>query len=388
MLPDKIPQLTAQNHVSLRLGEPDLTTLATEELRSTIQTIMNTPDCYRGLQYGPDEGNQSLITFLLEKISREYGIPVGPANMMLVAGATHAVDMLTRLYARPGSVVLIEAPTYADAIHVFRDYQVELYAIPMDNDGLITSELREQLAQLQSKGKRPSFLYTVPTFHNPTGTILCEARRLEVIELARQYGFIIVEDDVYRDLSFESPVPASLYAMARGKQVCSIGSFSKTLAPGLRLGWLLAPEEVIQRCVNCGTTQMGGGASPFSAHIVAEYCRSGHWEKHIVQLRSLYRSRRDLMLAALKRYMPSEVDWTHPNGGFFIWLNLPENISAQHIKHLALQAGVSVATGEAYFLNPSDGEHYLRLAYSSATANNLETAVRILAQVVDRLGKQ
>ncbi len=384
MTPNDIPQHTVQNTISLRLGDPDLTTLATEELRSTVQMIINSPDFYRGLQYGPEEGIQSLITFLVEKINREQGTSMGPANMMLVAGATHAVDMLARLYARRGGVVLIEAPTYADAIRVFQDHQIELYSIPMDNDGLITSELEKRLAWLKSKGKFPSFLYTIPTFHNPMGSILCEARRLEIIELASQYGFMIVEDDVYRDLSFNGIVPASFYAMAHGKQVCSIGSFSKTLAPGLRLGWLAASEEVIQRCINCGTTQMGGGANPFSAHIVAEYCRSGHWGKHILHLRSLYKTRRDLMLAALKLYMPSEVEWTHPEGGFFIWLKLPKNVFAQHVKDVALQAGVSLAAGDAFFLNPSEGRHRLRLAYSYAPPHELDSAIRILAQVVNR----
>ena len=171
--------------------------------------------------------------------------------------------------------MLVEAPSYVDALHIFRDQQIELCSIPMDEDGLIPSELEKQLAQLNSSGKFPSMLYTIPNFHNPTGITLSEARRIEIIKLSRQYGFLIVEDDVYRDLSFEGELPASFYALAHGKQVLSIGSFSKTLAPGLRLGWLLGSEDAIQRCVNCGTTQMGGGANPFVANIVAEYCRSG-----------------------------------------------------------------------------------------------------------------
>jgi 2-aminoadipate transaminase len=379
-----LPQGSVPNTISLLFGHPDPTTLLTPELLDAMQRIISSPQAYIGLQYGPEQGTQSLINFLVEKIHREQDLSIQPGNLMVVAGSTHAVDMLTRLYAKPGGVMLIEAPTYADAIHIFRDHQVELCSIPMDGDGLITSELEKQLAELKSSGKFPSILYTVPNFHNPTGSTLSEARRNEIIRLARQYDFMIVEDDVYRDLSFEGAVPASFYALANGQQVFSIGSFSKTLAPGLRLGWLVGSEEAIQYCLNCGTMQMGGGANPFVAHMVAEYCQSGSLEQHILHLQSLYKKRRDVALAALERDMPSDVEWTHPAGGFFIWLSLPENVFAQDVKRLALQEGVLVSAGEGFFVNPADGEHKLRLTYSCAAPEDIEAGIRILAQVVER----
>ena len=183
---------------------------------------------------------------------------------------------------------------------------------------------------------------------------------------------LIVEDDVYRDLSFEGEVPDSFYALAKGKQVFSIGSFSKTLAPGLRLGWLVGSEESIQNCVNCGVAQMGGGANPFVARMVAEYCQSGALEKHIYRLQSLYKTRCDVALAALSQYMPSDTKWTCPKGGFFIWLSLPDNVFAQDVKRLALQEGVLISVGEGFFVNPGDGEHNLRLAFSCASLKRLK----------------
>ena len=382
MTSNDLPQGTAENTISLLFGHPDPATLLTPELRNAMQHVISSPQSYTALQYGPEQGTQSLINFLVEKINREQGLAIQPANLMLVAGSTHAVDMLARLYAGRGGVMLVEAPTYVDAIHIFRDHQIELCSIPMDEYGLITSELEKQVARLHSIGKFPSMLYTIPNFHNPTGSTLSEARRIEIIRLARQYDFLIMEDDVYRDLSFEGAAPASFYALAHGKQVLSIGSFSKTLAPGLRLGWLLGSEDAIQRCINCGTMQMGGGANPFAAQIVAEYCRSGHWETHILRLRSLYKMRRDIALSALGRYMPSDVGWTHPAGGFFIWLSLPENVFAQHVKRQALQKGVSLVAGEGFFVNPSDGQHNLRLAYSYTAPDEIDTGIRILAQVI------
>src|SRR5262249_45881488 len=199
---------------------------------------------------------------------------------------------------------------------------------------------------------------------------------------ASKHGLMVVEDDVYRDLSFDGTVPASFYALAHGRHTCSIGSFSKTLAPGFRLGWLVAPQEVIQNCIACGTTQMGGGASPFSAHVVAAYCQGGHWEPHILRLRTVYRARRDLMLAALARYMPSGAEWTHPAGGFFIWLPLPPALLATEVASAALEAGVSLAAGEAFFLNPRDGRQHLRLAYSYAAPHEIEGAIQTLSRVI------
>ena len=385
MTAQDLPQGVTENTISLLLGHPDPATLLTPEFRQAMQDIISSPQAYTGLQYGPEQGTPSLINFLVEKINREQNLSIQPANLMIVAGSTHAVDMITRLYAKPDGVLLVEAPTYVDALTIFRDHSIELHSIPMDEYGLIPSELEKKLTQLHAVGKSPNILYTIPNFHNPTGITLSEARRVQIIELAQQYDFLILEDDVYRDLSFEGTNPPSFYALAKGYRALSIGSFSKTLAPGLRLGWLLASEEIIQRCINSGTTQMGGGANPFTAQIVAEYCRSGHWEMHLTHLRTLYKTRRDVALSALGRYMPTDVRWTHPMGGFFIWLTLPENVFARDVKRLALEEGVLVGVGEGFFVNASEGEHNLRLAYSRAQIEDIERVVRILAGVINKL---
>lgn len=377
-------QGAAPGTIPLLYGHPDPQTLLTPELRNAMQQVFSSPRFFTALQYGPEQGTQSLIEVLIEKISREQGLSLEQGNLMVVAGSTHAVDMLARLYAKPRGPVLVEAPTYADSLHIFRDHHIELCAIVMDEDGLIPDALEEQVARLSANGTPPSMLYTVPNFHNPTGRTLTEARRLEIIRLARHYGFLIVEDDVYRDLSFEGNVPASFYRLAEGERVLSIGSFSKTLAPGLRLGWLIGAEDAIQDCVNCGTSQMGGGANPFTAHIVAEYCRSGAWERHIEELRSLYKTRRDVALSALSKYMLVGVEWTHPAGGFFVWLTLPDNVFAQQVKRIALREGVTLAAGEGFFVNPADGAHCLRLAYSCATPADIDTGIGILAQVIQK----
>lgn len=381
----ELPQGATPNAIALRLGHPDPTTLLPPALRQAMFQVINSPQAATALQYGAEQGAQSLLEVLVEKFHRTQPLPVQATNLMIVAGATHALDLLARLYAKPGGVVLVEAPTYADALHVFRDHQLEVYSIAMDDEGLLPSALEEQVARLQARGTSPAFLYTIPTFHNPTGRTVSAARRMEIIRLARRVGLLLVEDEVYRDLSFEGTMPPSFYTLAQGQQVVSVGSFSKTLSPGLRLGWLLSAEETIQRCLACGTTQMGGGANPFVAQIVAVYCQSGAWDLHIRHLQSLYRSRRDRALAALSQYMPAEVSWTHPAGGFFLWLTLPKHVLAHEVKRLALQHGVEVASGEGFFADPAEGAHHLRLAYSCATPDDIEAGVRILAQVIQRL---
>ncbi len=384
MISNDLPQGMSANTISLNFGHPDPKTLLTEELHSAMLQVVNSPDAYAALQYGKEHGTMSLIEYLVGKLQREQGLSLQPANLMVIAGSTSGVDMLARLYVEPGGVVLVEAPTYVDALHVFRDHHIELCSIPMDENGLIPSELEKQVVQLHSRGIFPSMLYTIPNFHNPTGTTLPEARRIEIISIAQRYGLLIVEDDVYRDLAFEGELPASFYALANGKQVFSIGSFSKTLAPGLRLGWLVGSEESIQNCINCGVAQMGGGANPFVARMVAEYCQTGALEKHIGHLQSLYKKRCDVALEALSKYMPSDSKWTYPRGGFFIWLSLPENVFVQDVKRLAQQEGVLISAGEGFFVNPGDGEHNLRLAFSCAKPEDIEAGVRILAQVIEK----
>src|SRR5260221_12735717 len=181
MTSNDLPQRTEENTISLPFGHPDPATPLTPELRNAMQHVISSPQSYTALQYGPEQGTQSLINFLVEKINREQGLAIQPANLMLVAGSTHAVDMLARLYTGQGGVMLVEAPTYVDAIHIFRDHQIELCSIPMDEHGLITSELDKHVVRLHSIGKLPSMLYTVPNFHNPTGSTLSEARRMEII---------------------------------------------------------------------------------------------------------------------------------------------------------------------------------------------------------------
>jgi 2-aminoadipate transaminase len=381
---DALPQGVAANTISLMIGHPDPTTLYTPEFRDAVNRILAGPEkslasAEKALAYGPEQGYAAMIEYLVEKFNREQPISIRREQLMMVAGSTHAVDMIARLC---GGTIIVEAPTYADSLHIFRDHGLDVHSVPLDAEGIIVEELERLLERLRSGSAAPIILYTIPSFHNPMGVTLTTERRAEILRLAREHHVMIVEDDVYRDLSFGAPAPTPFFALAENVNVLHIGSFSKTLAPGLRLGWLIGSAEMIQSFVNCGTTQMGGGASPFSSQIVAEYCRQGYWEAHIAELRHIYRSRRDVMLAALEQNMPVGVSWTKPAGGFFVWVTLPDQVRAVDVKRKATERGVLVAAGEGYFLNPEDGAHSLRLTYSFAPLKDIEKAVQILADVV------
>jgi 2-aminoadipate transaminase len=381
-----LPQSATADTISLLLGHPDPTTLFTPEFQAAVERTLALPQALTALQYGNEQGNLALIDYLVGKINRDQGLGISSRQLMITGGSTHAVDLVARLYTRPGGAVIVEAPTYADSLHIFRDHGIELHGVPLDEQGARVDELEKLLTRLSASDNPAKLFYTIPNFHNPTGITLSQQRRVEIVRLARQYNLMLVEDDVYRDLAFEADIPPSLFALTEGVNAIHIGSFSKTLAPGLRLGWLTAAPETVQRFVNCGTTQMGGGASPFTAQILAEYCRSGCWEPHIEHLRRLYQSRRDIMLTALERWMPAGVTWTQPDGGFFIWLTLPDDLQARDIKQQARARGVMVAAGEGYFLDPADGAHHLRLTYSFAPPSDIERAVRILAEVIGSSG--
>jgi len=373
-----LPQGVTTETISLRLGHPDPATLGTPQFQEAVARVMASSRVQQTLAYGNEQGDVDLIDYVVSRINREQKLALSADNVTITSGSTNAVDMIARLYTQPNDVVIVEAPSYVDSLHVFRDHGVKLCSVPMDNEGILPSELESLLKRLASEGSKIRLLYTIPNFHNPTGITASEQRRIQVVDLARQYDLLIVEDDVYRDLAFEVDIPPSYLALAGDADAMQIGSVSKTIAPGLRVGWIATSAEAIQRFVNCGTIQMGGGANPLAAQIVAEYYRSGYWDAHLMNIRSLYQARRDRMLATLEQYMPADVRWTHPAGGVFVWLTLPERFDGAAVKAEAEKRGVLVAAGEGFFVNADEGKHNLRLTYSFASLNDIEKAVQIL----------
>ena len=366
--------------ISFIYGLPDPATFPADELRHAADEVLSTR-AELALQYGPEQGYGPLIDYLRHRLACAEGLQIEREHMMLTGGSAQALDHLCTLFTRPGDVVLVEAPTYHETLQLFRDHGLLPLQVPTDGGGLQVDALTSRLEALSGRGAHARFLYTIPNYQNPSGITLAADRRPAILALAKHYDLFIVEDDVYRDLAYGESPPASLFALDSDGHVLRIGSFSKILAPAVRLGWIMGPAGLIAKLIGSGLRCMGGGASPLVANILSTYCQQGHLEPHIEQLCHVYRERRDAMLQALTTHMPVGVDWTRPGGGFFIWLSLPPPYRADKVADLARAAKLLIPIGDPFFAEEPTGQ-YLRLAFSYVTPAKIESGVEKLGQVL------
>jgi 2-aminoadipate transaminase len=330
------------------------------------------------LTYGHPAGPGALIEWLCERTGRSEGRTPAPDEVLITGGNSQAFDQILTLCTQPGDTVLVESPTYHLAVRILREHPVNLVGIPMDQDGLIVDALTETLADLRRQGIRPRLLYSIPTYHNPTGVSLSLARRRALVEVAAEAGLLIVEDDVYRELSYDGPAPPSLWSLAPPGMVVRMGSFSKSLAPGLRLGWLTGGRKLVQRMADGGLLDSGGGINHFTALVVAELCASGDFDEQVARVRTVYGARRDALLAALRDQLPPGCSWCFPGGGFFVWLTVPAGVRSADLLPLTEQAGVSFLPGERFFLD-GGGARQLRLSFSLYPPKTLVEAMKLLS---------
>ena len=366
--------------ISFIYGLPDPATFPADKLRQAADEVLITrPEL--ALQYGPEQGYGPLIDYLRRRLAREENLRIEREQIMLTGGSAQSLDHLCTLFTRPGDIVLVEAPTYHETLQLFRDHGLRPLQVPTDDSGLLVDALTDRLEALALRGERARFLYTIPNYQNPSGITLAADRRPAVLTVAERYDLLVVEDDVYRDLAYGEKPPASLYAMDNSKRVLRIGSFSKILAPAVRLGWIMGPDGLIARMIGSGLRCMGGGANPLVANILSTYCQQGHLESHIEKLCQVYRERRDAMLQALASHMPDGVGWTRPGGGFFVWLSLPPLLRAAEAANLAKEAKLLIPVGDPFFAEAPTGQ-YLRLAFSYVTPAKIESGVAKLGQVL------
>lgn len=341
----------------------------------------------KALQYGTTEGYPPLRECIVERM-RRYGIPAGPENVLITSGSQQALDLIGKILVNPGDRILTEEPTYLGALQAWRAYQATFVTVPVDENGLCCA--RDLEAALCTG---PKFMYLLPNFQNPAGTTLSLERRRLVVEIADGYGIPIVEDDPYGQLRFEGehiPPLAVLDAeRLRGENggayfrrgnVIYLSTFSKSLAPGLRLGWMVAPEEVIQRCV-VAKQGMDLHTSTFTQMVTYEVARNGFLDEHVKLLRRVYRERRDLMLEMLDTHFPPEANWTRPAGGLFLWVSLPESIDTTVLLEKAIANKVAYVPGTA-FSPHGYSPNAFRLNFSNATPEKIERGIRRLGEVI------
>jgi len=333
------------------------------------------------LTYGYPAGPGPLLEWLRQRIGQREGRTPAPDEIMITGGNSLGLDQLLTLWTEPGDIMLVESPTYHLAVRVMRDHPLQLLPVPADGEGLQVDALAETLNNLRRAGKRARMLYTVPTFHNPTGVSLSAPRRQALIELAAAEELLIVEDDVYRELSYDGPPPPSLWSQAPDGVVARLGSFSKALAPGLRLGWLTASKAIIQRIVDGGLLDSGGGINHFTALVVSLLCEDGDYDAGVARFCAAYGARRDALMGALTQALPKSCSWYTPGGGFFTWVLLPHGMKSSELLPQAETAGVSFIPGKKFHLD-GVGENTLRLAFSYYPPEKLAEAGQILGDVI------
>jgi DNA-binding transcriptional MocR family regulator len=366
--------------IELGWGHPDSALLPAEGLRRATDSALARWGA-DALAYGPERGVGPLLEWLIERIGRAEGRAPAPDEIMITGGASHALDQICALVARPGDVALVESPTYHLAVRILRDHPLDLVPAPADERGLNVDALAATVAGLRRAGRPPRLLYTVPTFGNPTGVSLDPSRRRALVELAAAEGFLIVEDDVYRELSYDGPPPPSLWSLAPPGVVLRLGSFAKSLAPGLRLGWLTGGAALVGRFTGGGLLDSGGGLNHFAALVTAEFCRSGAFDDNLLRLRAAYRARRDALLTGLVAHLPQGCAWAAPAGGYFVWVRLPEAVDTAALLPRAEAAGVAYLPGARFHLD-ARGANALRLAFSLYGENELAEAARRLARAI------
>ncbi len=335
------------------------------------------------LTYGHPAGPGPLLDWLSQRIGQREGRTPGLHEIMITGGNSLGLDQLLTLCTAPGDIVLVESPTYHLAVRIMHDHPLTLIPVPVDGEGLQVDALAETLVELRRQGKRARLLYTVPTFHNPTGLSLSAARRQTLIALAEREGLLIVEDDVYRELAYDGPPPPSLWSQAPSGVVARLGSFSKSLAPGVRLGWMTAGPAIIQRLTDGGLLDSGGGINHFTALIVTLLCESGDYDAGVAQFCNVYRARRDALMGSLAQVLPQGCSWYTPGGGFFAWVILPEEMKSRELLPNVEAAGVSFIPGTKFHLD-HQGENTLRLAFSYYPPAMLAEAGQILGDVISR----
>jgi 2-aminoadipate transaminase len=363
--------------VSLAGGMPYLPALPLESLAEDLAQVVAS-DGMTALQYGSAQGIPELREQICEVMALE-GIRAHADDVTVTVGSQMALDMVTRIFCDPGDVVIAEAPSYVGALTTFASYQAQVVHVRMDDDGLVPGELDAALRALRAEGRTAKFLYTIPNFHNPAGVTLAVQRRAEVLDVCASHDLLIVEDNPYGLLGFDGQQYPAMRAV-EPDNVVYLGSFSKTFAPGLRVGWALAPHAVREKLVLAAESATLCPPA-FTQALVSRYLAQHDWKGQIKTYQEAYRDRRDAMVAALEQYLPPGCRWTHPAGGFYIWLTVPEGLDTKAMLPRAVTQRVAYVPGTAFYTD-SFGSRQMRLSFCYPTPERITEGVRRLAAVL------
>ncbi len=357
-----------EGEIHLGIGHPEESLLAKDVLRQAAAHRFAQEDA-AFLQYGADFGDDFFRLELAKFLSNHYGFAVDASSLYITNGISQALDFVCRYLSQRGDTIFVEEPSYFLALHIFADYDLTIIPVTIDADGLITDNLETLI-----KKHKPKLLYTIPIHQNPSGVSLSEKRREKLVELAQTYDFLILADEVYHLLNYEGHAPKAMAAYIDSKQVISLGSFSKILAPGLRLGWLGADPSLLAKLALSGMVQSGGGLNPFSSGLVRSALELGLQDNHLSYVKDVYSQRLEAMYDALK---PLNLKFHKPKGGYFFWLELPEGMDANLLLDAAIKQGVSFQPGPK-FSSQEKLSHFIRLCFSYYDTDLLKEGVKRL----------
>jgi 2-aminoadipate transaminase len=365
--------------ISLAGGLPDTSTFPAESFAAQMTRIAHESSA-EALQYGPTEGFEETKACIVEVMAAE-GMAPDPDDLIVTTGGQQAIDLITKTLVDPGDPVICEAPTYPGAVPTFCSYEADVHQVSTDDDGMRIDELEELLAALTRDGRRPKFIYSVPSFQNPAGVTLSEERRRRLVQLAREHEVLIVEDNPYGLLRYDADPQPTLYSLDGGDYVLYLGTLSKILSPGIRIGWVAAPPPVLEK-IGLGKQAADLCTSTLSQYFVREYFGEGRWLEYIADLVGIYRRRRDAMLDALERHFPPQAEWTRPEGGLFLWATLPDYIDTTDLLAKALRDNVAFVPGRAAYVDGVRGASSMRLNFSASDEDVLREGIRRIGSVV------
>lgn len=377
---DLFSAATRPDIISLSGGMPDVRLLPKEDIdRAMIAAVADVHDRSVAYQYGPTDGRpgaRKVVTHLL----RDVGIRAKMENIVLTSGAQEALDLLAKTFIDPGDIIITEGPTYLGALQAFSAYQPDVHAVDMDEDGMRMDLLEEELKRIGKGNPRLKFAYVIPNFQNPSGVTMSPERRRRLIQLSHEYDFLIIEDDPYGRIRFDGGHQIPLKAL--DDQVIYLGTISKIFAPGLRVGWIVAPRHVLSKVLLAKQGADLCGSSLDQA-IVEHYFNDIPWQRTLHRFIATYTERRNAMLDALEEFFPPEVTWTHPEGGLFIWVTLPDYVDTGSMLAEALEAGVTYVPGDSFYPEGCAGKNSMRINFSYESPENITEAIRRLSEVIE-----
>jgi len=372
---DLLKMATRPDVISFGGGFPDITAFPVDQLKEVVMEVLE-ENALQALQYGETLGVKELREVLAQRY-RDQGMEVTYENFIITTSSQQAIDMLCQLLINPGDTLVCGLPSYLGALQAFYAHRANPVGIPRDE------ELHSVVSALVTAGKKPKFIYAIPDFQNPSGVTMDMEQRNNVLEVAREFDLLVVEDSPYREIRFSGEPMPLIYSLDKEERTVLLGTFSKTFVPGFRLGWIMAPVNIIER-LEIVKQSMDLCAPVFNQFIAARFMKKGYYDKNIERVKINYRNKRDSMIAAFEKYMPEGVTWTNPEGGLFLFVTLPEGYDSTELFKIAVKENVAFVIGEAFHCDGS-GKNTLRINFSYMEESRAEEGIRRLAGAIGRM---